>query len=84
MGFNIGGYELGLMPYEGDEVIHGNAISAYWAVEDVEQTLRELLAIGAIMFEEPMDVGDGVIVAAVRDPWNNIIGIIYNPFFKIT
>lgn len=84
VGFNIGGYELGLMPYEGDNIIHGNASTAYWAVEDVNDALNHFLDLGATTVDEPMDVGDGVIVAAVQDPWNNLIGIIYNPFFKIT
>ena len=82
-GFNIGGYELGLMPYEAEEVIHGNASVAYWAVENVDEILQQLTEIGAVIEDEPMDVGDGVIVASVKDPWNNIIGVIFNPYFKI-
>jgi predicted enzyme related to lactoylglutathione lyase len=84
VGFNIGGYELGLLPYEGEEVIHGNASTAYWSVENVDQKIGHLISIGAHLEDEPMDVGEGVIVASVKDPWNNIIGIIYNPYFKIT
>jgi lactoylglutathione lyase len=84
VGFNIGGYELGLLPYEEDKVIHGNASTAYWAVDNVEEMLAHLKDLKAEIVEEPMDVGEGVIVAAVKDPWNNIVGIIDNPFFKIT
>jgi lactoylglutathione lyase len=83
VGFNIGGYELGLMPYEEEEVVHGNGSIAYWAVEDVAESIKHLTGLGAKIIEEPMDVGEGVTVAAVKDPWNNIIGIIFNPFFKI-
>lgn len=84
VGFNIGGYELGLMPYESEPVIHGNGSIAYWAVEDIEAALKHFNSLGAKEVDKPMDVGDGVMVAAVQDPWNNIIGIIYNPFFEIT
>lgn len=84
VGFNIGGYELGLLPYENEEVIHGNASTVYWAVENVDKMLEHLKGIGAQLVDEPMDVGDGVIVASVKDPWNNIVGIIFNPFFKIS
>lgn len=84
VGFNIGGYELGLMPYEGEAIIHGNASTAYWAVDNVAASLAHLVSLGAKIIEQPMNVGDGVIVAAVKDPWNNSLGIIYNPHFKIT
>jgi hypothetical protein len=28
------------------------------------------------------DVGDGIRVASVRDPWGNLFGVIENPHFK--
>lgn len=84
VGFNIGGYELGLLPYEGEEVIHGNASTVYWGVEDIGTALERLINLGATLEEEPSDVGDGVTVATIKDPWNNLIGLIYNPFFRIS
>lgn len=83
VGYNIGGYELGLLPFEGEEITHGNSAIAYWAVEDINETINHLIGIGAQVVDEPADVGDGVMVASVKDMWNNIIGLIYNPFFKI-
>jgi len=38
--------------------------------------------LGAIAHEEPHNVGGEISVASVKDPWGNIIGIIYNPDFK--
>jgi lactoylglutathione lyase len=32
--------------------------------------------------QPPQNVGEDIIVATVKDPWNNIVGIIYNPAFK--
>lgn len=84
VGYNIGGYELGLLPYEGEEISHGNSVIAYWAVDDIKVSLQHFSMTGAEIIEEPSDVGDGLMVASVKDPWNNLIGLIYNPYFKIT
>ena len=83
MGFNIGGYELGLQPIEGEGNIIGNSVITYWGVEDIEKAIQDMLDLGATINDEPLDVGGGVVVASVTDPWNNIIGLIYNPHFKL-
>ncbi len=82
VGFNIGGYELGLQPMENEHNAKGENVRTYWGVTDVETEYKNLLSIGATAFEKPQDVGDGIVVACVKDPWDNIIGIIYNPNFK--
>lgn len=82
IGFNIGGYELGLLAKE-DNAESGTNIRTYWGVEDMEESRKHLLELGAKVHEDPMDVGEGVLVATVKDPWDNLIGLIYNPFFKI-
>jgi predicted enzyme related to lactoylglutathione lyase len=80
VGFNIDGYELGLQP--GDPVTpKGESVAAYWASEDVQSTYDHLISIGAIANEAPQDVGEGIVVATVKDPWDNVIGLIYNPHF---
>jgi len=83
VGFNIGGYELGLQPVEADENVVGNSVVTYWGVDDIEIALQQMLDLGAAKNDEPLDVGGGVVVASVTDPWNNIIGLIYNPHFKL-
>lgn len=82
VGFNIAGYELGLMPKE-DGTVKGDNVVTYWAVEDANAAYNELLEKGAVAHSAPQDVGDGIIVAAVDDPWGNVIGIIVNPHFKL-
>ncbi|AFK04586.1 Glyoxalase/bleomycin resistance protein/dioxygenase [Emticicia oligotrophica DSM 17448] len=82
VGFNVGGYELGLQPEEENQA-KGEGVSTYWGVNDVYETYQQLLNAGATMNEEPTDVGDGIVVATVKDPWNNILGIIYNPHFIV-
>ena len=82
VGFDIAGYELGLLPEEGDTSEKGESVFTYWGVEDIAKQYAKLLELGATAHEEPTDVGEGVMVATVKDPWNNILGIIYNPYFK--
>jgi predicted enzyme related to lactoylglutathione lyase len=81
VGFNIGGYELGLIPEE-KPTPKGENVFAYWGVDNIQKTFKRLLDNGATKFEEPQDVGGDIVVASVKDPWGNVIGIIYNPHFK--
>ncbi|MBT8244260.1 MAG: VOC family protein [Winogradskyella sp.] len=84
VGFNIQGYELGLMP-EGEEAKpKGENVLSYWGVEDIQEEFNRLLELGATIHEEPTNVGGELMVCSVKDPWNNIIGLIYNPYFKLT
>lgn len=81
VGFNIDGYELGLQPsgYEGEKA---ESVAAYWATEDVQATYDRLINIGAKANEAPQHVGEDIIVATVKDPWDNVIGLIRNPHFN--
>lgn len=81
VGFDISGYELGLMPPDGERIA-GNSQIAYWAVPDCEAAFKRFIDAGASEHEKPTDVGSGIITATVKDPWGNIIGLIHNPFFK--
>ena len=82
VGFNIGGFELGLQPEENSNQKSENVLS-YWGVSDIEKEYQRLIALGASEHEKPTNVGGELMVATVKDPWDNIIGIIYNPYFKI-
>ena len=80
VGFNLGGYELGLDP--GADVAKGPI--AYWGVENAADSLDELLAAGAAEDTAVSDVGDGIRMAAVRLPGGGaIFGIIENPHFEL-
>ena len=78
VGFNVGGFELGLTP-DGGKAASG----AYWGVKDIELVLARLLELGAEPRTDIQDVGDGIRVADVLDPWGNVFGIIENPNFKL-
>jgi predicted enzyme related to lactoylglutathione lyase len=81
VGFNVGGYELGLQP---DAVPAGDGGSvAYWGVGDARAALSRLLELGAGPHSDVQDVGGGILVATVTDPWGNVVGVIENPHFKL-
>ena len=83
VGFNVGGYELGLQPSEGQSGTKAEGAVAYWGVEDAEAALQRVLELGATKNEDVQDVGGGIKVVTVKDPFGNIFGIIENPNFKL-
>lgn len=80
-GFNVGGYELGLHPGAGPAAPKTESVVAYWGVEDARGAMKRLLDLGATLHEEVTDVGGGILVGKVKDPFGNILGIITNPHF---
>jgi predicted enzyme related to lactoylglutathione lyase len=81
VGFNVGGYELGLDP-DTSTTPGGNAgVVVYWGVQSAEKAVERLLTLGAIKRTDVLDVGDGIKVATVLDPFGNILGVIENPHF---
>ena len=82
VGFEIGGFELGLVPNE-DGLAPRGAVHVYWGVGDVPSAYARLLEQGARPLAEPADVGGGIVVATVLDPWDNPLGVIFNPNFRI-
>lgn len=84
VGFTIGGYELGIQPEEKPSENKSESVLTYWGVQDVAREYKRFIAAGASPFEEPQDVGEGIVVAAVKDPWGNIIGLIHNPHFTLS
>ena len=83
VGFNVAGYELGLMPVESAPVAGVGGLVVYWGVDDVSGMYHMLLQAGATPLEAPDDVGEDIVVASVKDPWGNAFGIIYNPHFSL-
>jgi predicted enzyme related to lactoylglutathione lyase len=85
VGFNVAGYELGLQPEEeAQSTEKSDSVITYWGVENVSESYQALISLGANRHEEPNDVGGGIIVASLKDPWDNIIGLIYNPHFSLS
>jgi predicted enzyme related to lactoylglutathione lyase len=83
VGFNIGGFELGLLPDSTSAQNKTEGVVAYWGVENIESKYNQIIGLGAVGHEPPKNVGGEIMVATVKDPWGNMIGLIYNPEFKI-
>ena len=82
VGFNIAGYELGLYPNPKGAPGPGGHL-AYWRVADISAGLEHFTKVGATLIEGPQDVGEGIKMATVSDPFGNEIGLIENPHFKL-
>jgi predicted enzyme related to lactoylglutathione lyase len=78
VGFEVGGFELGLLP---DAKPSTAGAQPLWGVSDIAAALSRLLDFGATLLEPVTDVGGGIRVAAVADPLGNRLGLIENPNF---
>lgn len=83
VGFDIGGFELGLDPDpKGVKPGPGGSV-AYWKVTKIDAALEEFTKAGAKVKSPARDVGDEIKVATVTDPFGNLIGLIENPHDRI-
>ena len=80
VGFNVEGYELGLDPDRAVATGDGGT-ACYWGVDDARAAYARLIELGATAASEPQEVGGGIIVASVRDPFGNLLVVIQNPNF---
>lgn len=81
VGFAVGGFELGLIP---DGKPGATGVQAYWGVNHADEELTRLVCLGAVIHEPVKDVGEGIKVATVSDPFGNLFSIIENPHFKVS
>src|SRR5262249_6961547 len=79
VGYSVGGVGLGLGP---DGTPGPGGTVAYWGVPDAAAALRRLESLGAAVREPLQEVGGGIKVAAVADPFGNTFGVIENPHFS--
>ncbi|UYZ62432.1 VOC family protein [Hymenobacter weizhouensis] len=82
VGFNVGGFELGLDPHA--PVAGQCGPVAYWGVPDADAALERLVGLGAHRHEAVRDVGGGIRVGTVQDPFGNLLGVIQNPHFQVS
>ncbi len=78
VGFSVGGFELGLIP-DGAPGTVGS--QAYWGVADIEAEVKRIAHLGGVIHDPIKDVGEGIKVATLRDPFGNLFGLIENPHF---
>jgi predicted enzyme related to lactoylglutathione lyase len=71
VGFRIEEMEIGLDPHG-----HKAGMTVYYHVDDIRRSLQSLIDAGAHIEQEIKDVGGGRLIATVRDPDGNIIGLL--------
>jgi len=83
VGFNIGGYELGLDPDASGAAPGPGGAVAYWGVGNADEALAHALRVGAQPRSPLQEVGGGIRLATIADPFGNLIGLIENPHFVV-
>lgn len=81
VGFEVGGFELGLLKSPGRASIQG--VETLWGVANAAAALEKLVDLGGETLSPIAEVGGGIKTAAIADPYGNRLGIIENPNFKI-
>ena len=77
VGWNVGGQDVGLDPNGHAKGMTGPL--AFWHVDDIKKSLKQLLAAGASELQPVKDVGGGKLIASVTDAEGNPIGLIQEP-----
>jgi predicted enzyme related to lactoylglutathione lyase len=83
VGFNIAGYELGLDPNPKAGSAGPGGSVAYWRVDEIASAVKSFTDCGASIAAPIQDVGEGIKVATVADPFGNLIGLLENPHFGL-
>ncbi|MDR6432757.1 VOC family protein [Brucella pseudogrignonensis] len=71
----IGDVDLEIVPAD-EKVSSGAAGSViYWHVDNFDESLAHLIAIGGKLYRGPLDIQDNMRMCQVKDPWGNCIGL---------
>ncbi|GAB4145789.1 MAG: VOC family protein [Patescibacteria group bacterium] len=68
VGYRLGDFEIGLDP---------NAVTgpiAYIDVEDIKSEIEALTAVGGEVIQDPQDVGNGLLIAKIKEVNGNVVG----------
>ncbi len=68
VGYKVGELEVGLDPNSNVGPI------AYADVEDIKSSLQAMTSAGAVIIQDVVDVGGGLLIARVRDADGNVVG----------
>jgi predicted enzyme related to lactoylglutathione lyase len=71
VGFRFGKQDIGLDPNG-----HKAGMVVYYHVEDIKASLQSLVDAGAQTIQEIKDIGEGGLIASIKDVDGNIIGLI--------
>ena len=79
VGYQIGDSELGLDPDLTAGASGAGGLVAYWGVDDIAATVARIAALEIEIREPIRDVGGGILLAVVADPFGNSVGLIQQP-----
>jgi len=71
VGYKVGDQDIGLVPNSPEA-----GMTAFYHVGDIKGSLQALVETGSQTLREINDVGGGRLVASVKDPDGNIIGLV--------
>ena|SRR5437763_1618279 len=77
VGFDVDGQHVGLDPNGHSKGMPGAL--PYCHVDDLNKTLAALVEAGAEPHQPVTDVGGGKLIATVKDPDGNVIGLLQDP-----
>jgi predicted enzyme related to lactoylglutathione lyase len=79
VGFTVGGDELGLHPSGDGKGPSTAGQAAYWTVTDIRAAIAHFVEHGAREQKPVQDVGGGILIGSLVDPFGNLLGLIQNP-----
>ncbi|MGW7258820.1 VOC family protein [Streptomyces sp. NPDC054834] len=77
VGFKAAGQDVGLDPNGHAQGMTGPV--PFWHVTDLRGRLAALLEAGAELLQDVRDVGNGRLIASVKDPDGNLVGLLQDP-----
>ncbi|MFG2602357.1 VOC family protein [Streptomyces sp. NPDC048514] len=77
IGFKAAGQDVGLDPNGHAQGMTGPV--PFWHVTDLRERLAALLDAGATVLQDVRDVGNGRLVASVKDADGNLMGLLQDP-----
>lgn len=78
VGFDVGGFELGLVPGESKPAAGPDGAVAHCGVSDLARALARLGEHGASIRSPIQELAMGIQAATVSDPFGNTIGLMEN------
>jgi len=77
VGFKAAGQDIGLNPNGHAQGLTGAV--PYWHVSDIRGRLAALVEAGAEVVEDIRDVGNGRLIASLKDADGNLVGLLQDP-----
>ncbi|MGW1208722.1 VOC family protein [Streptomyces sp. NPDC002499] len=77
VGFKDGGQDIGLDPNGHAKGMTGPV--PYWHVSDIRGRLAALVEAGAEVLQDAQDVGNGRLIAFLKDADGNLVGLLQDP-----